>query len=86
MKPEQRARKVGGEYRRAAVWLAWSISALAAAFGGAFLVLLALNSRNPEVVTYEYWGANAVTSIVFRRWGRLSSPATLATRSAGSSA
>ena len=56
---------------RTASWLAWSISALAAAFAGLFLVLSALNSRDPEVITYEYWGAEAVTAIVFPVVGAL---------------
>jgi signal transduction histidine kinase len=35
------------------------------------MVLLALNSRDPEVSTYEYWGAEAVTAIVFPAVGAL---------------
>jgi signal transduction histidine kinase len=56
---------------RTAARLAWSISALAVAFGGLFLVLLALNSRDPEASTYEYWGADAVTAIIFPVVGAL---------------
>ncbi len=51
--------------------LAWSIPALAIASGVLFLVLLVLNSRDPDVVTYEYWGAQAVTAIVFPVVGAL---------------
>lgn len=69
------ARQVGGGAKptggRTAARLAWSISALAATFGGLFLVLLALNGRDPGVVTYEYWGADAVTAIVFPAMGAL---------------
>ena len=36
-----------------------------------FLVLLALNSQDPDVVTYEYWGPQAVTAIVFPAVGAL---------------
>ena len=50
---------------RTAARLAWLISALAISSGVLFLVLLALNSRYPEVITYEFWGAQAVTAIVF---------------------
>jgi signal transduction histidine kinase len=61
-------RRAGGEGKavaRSAVRLAWSITALAISSGVLFLVLLALNSRDPNVVTYEYWGAQAVTAIIF---------------------
>jgi signal transduction histidine kinase len=53
------------------VWFAFSVSTLAVVFGGLFMVLLALNSRDPEVSTYEYWGADAVTAIVFPAVGAL---------------
>ena len=56
---------------RAAVRIAWSISALAVVLGASFLALLVLNSRDPDVVTYEYWGAQAVTAIVFPAVGAL---------------
>jgi signal transduction histidine kinase len=62
---------VGLEGTHAAARLAWSISALAAAFGGLFLVFLALNSRDPEVISYEYWGAEAVTAMVYPVVGAL---------------
>ena len=68
------ARRVDGGTKaaaRTAVRLAWSITALAAVSGVLFLVLLALNSRDPDVVTYEYWGAQAVTAIVFPAVGAL---------------
>ena len=69
------ARRVGGciwsEGARAAVWLAWSITALAISSGVLFLVLLALNSRDPDVVTYEFWGAQAITAIIFPAVGAL---------------
>ncbi len=61
----------GGAGARAAARLAWSITALAILSGMLFLVLLALNSRAPDVVTYEYWGAQAVTAIVFPAVGAL---------------
>jgi hypothetical protein len=51
--------------------LAWSIAALAISSGVLFLVLLALNSRNPQVSTYDYWGASAVMAIVFPVVGAL---------------
>jgi hypothetical protein len=51
--------------------LAWSIAALAISSGVLFLALLVLNSRHPGVVTYEYWGAGAVTAIVFPVVGAL---------------
>lgn len=53
------------------MWFAFSVSTLAVVFGGLFMVLLALNSRDPEVSTYEYWGAEAVTAIVFPAVGAL---------------
>ena len=68
------AERVGGGTKagaRTAIRLAWTISALAAVSGVLFLVLLALNSRDPDVVTYEYWGAQAVTAIVFPAVGAL---------------
>ncbi|MEJ7871514.1 MAG: histidine kinase, partial [Rubrobacteraceae bacterium] len=67
-------RRVGGGGKavaRSAVRLAWSITALAISSGVLFLVLLALNSRDPDVVTYEYWGAQTVTAIVFPAVGAL---------------
>jgi hypothetical protein len=51
--------------------LAWSITALAISSGVLFLVLLVLNSRDPDVVTYEYWGAQAVMAMVFPTVGAL---------------
>jgi signal transduction histidine kinase len=68
------ARRVGGGAKadaRTAARFAWSITALAISSGVLFLVLLALNSRDPDVVTYEYWGAQAVTAIVFPAVGAL---------------
>ena len=56
---------------RAAVRLAWTITALAISSGVSFLALLALNSRDPGVITYEYWGAQAVTAIIFPAVGAL---------------
>ena len=50
--------------------IAWSITALAISSGVLFLVLLVLNSRDPDVVTYEYWGAQAVMAMVFPAVGR----------------
>jgi hypothetical protein len=50
---------------RAAVRLAWAATSLAVLSGVLFLALLALNSRDPDVVTYGYWGAAAVTAIIF---------------------
>jgi hypothetical protein len=50
---------------RTAARLAWATTTLAVTFGVLFLALLALNSRNPDVATYEYWGAGAVMAIVF---------------------
>ncbi len=40
-------------------------------FGVLFLVLLALNSADPRVDTYEYWGASAIMAIVFPVVGAL---------------
>jgi signal transduction histidine kinase len=69
------ARRVGGGVwtvkARTAVRFAWSITALAISSGVLFLALLAQNSRDPDVVTYEYWGAQAVTAIVFPAVGAL---------------
>ncbi len=68
------ARRAGGGTKagaRTAVRLAWSISALAISSGVLFLVLLALNNRDPDVATYEYWGAQAVAAIVFPAVGAL---------------
>lgn len=56
---------------RTAVRLAWTITALAISSGVLFLALLALNSRDPDVVTYEFWGAQAVTAIIFPAVGAL---------------
>jgi signal transduction histidine kinase len=56
---------------RTAVRLAWLITALAISSGVSFLALLALNSRDPDVVTYEFWGAQAVTAMVFPAVGAL---------------
>jgi hypothetical protein len=61
----------GGAGSRAAVRLAWAMSALAISSGTLFLALLALNSRNPDVLTYEYWGAQAVTAVVFPAVGAI---------------
>ncbi len=50
---------------RAAVRLAWAATSVAVLSGVLFLALLALNSRDPDVVTYGYWDAGAVTAIIF---------------------
>ncbi len=59
------ARRAGGGGRATAARLAWATATIAASSGVLFLVLLAVNSRSPDVVVYEYWGAQAVTAIVF---------------------
>ena len=56
---------------RTAARLAWVVATLAVSSGLLFLVLLVLNGRHPEVVTYEYWGAQAVTAMVFPTVGAL---------------
>lgn len=66
------ARRVGGGAcavrTRTAVRFAWLITTLAVSSG---VLFLALNSRDRDVVTYEYWGAQAVTAIVFPAVGAL---------------
>ena len=54
--------------RRTASQLAWSLSGLAVAFGGSFLLLLVLNR---EVRSYDYWLADAIMQIVFPIVGAL---------------
>jgi signal transduction histidine kinase len=60
-----------GEARHRAVWLAWLVSVLAVLSGVLFLLLLILNSADPRVDTYDYWGAGAVMAIVFPVVGAL---------------
>jgi two-component system NarL family sensor kinase len=61
----------GKPFAGPSVRLAWAITTTAISSGVLFLALLALNSRYPGVVTYEYWGAEAVTAIAFPVVGAL---------------
>ena len=71
MKLQQWTRRAGGRSRHLAAWLAWFVSVLSAVFGALFLVLFALNSADPRVDTYDYWGATVVMAIVFPAVGAL---------------
>ena len=71
MKRRRWARKAGRESRHRGVWLAWLVSVVAVLFGVLFLLLLILNSADPRVDTYDYWGASAVMAIVFPVVGAL---------------
>jgi hypothetical protein len=61
----EQGRGLGTMSRRAAAWLAWSLSGLAAVLGGLGLFLMILNQADPEVSAYEYWGADTVFAVVF---------------------
>jgi two-component system, NarL family, sensor kinase len=58
-------------HRPGLVRLAWGTAILATSFGVLFLVLLAVNSADPRIDAYQYWGASAVIVILFPVIGAL---------------
>jgi hypothetical protein len=71
VKLRQWARKARRTSRQRAVWLAWFISGLTALLGSLFLLLLILNSADPKIDTYDYWGATVVIAMIFPVVGAL---------------
>lgn len=57
--------------RRTAARLAWSLCGLSVALGALSLLLLMLNSASSNAPIYPYWGADAVTAIVYPFVGAL---------------
>jgi hypothetical protein len=51
--------------------LAWSLCGLSVIFGALSLLLLVLNSASSKVPIYPYWGADAVTGMVYPFVGAL---------------